>query len=335
MSFEIETLAQLRPGQQLARVCANLGDQARVKIEGVEWDAVIAGALSYAAQSSADLPVTGDWVAVRQVEARTVLIEHVFPRRSWISRRAAGRRDVEQMLAANVDLAFLVTGLDGDYNPRRLERYLAVAREGGVEPVIVLNKADVCAEASTIAEEVRHTLRVANVLPISARSGLGCDRIQAMLAPGLTAVLLGSSGAGKSTLLNRLLGTEVNRTQPVRESDSRGRHTTTHRQLIELPSGAALIDTPGLREIQLWAGQDSIAAVFDDIEALAVHCRFRDCTHSTEPGCAVRDTVDPGRLHSYHKLRQESLRHTEMRTEKQRWRSIHKAARQFYKLRGH
>ncbi len=335
MSFEKEAPAQLRPGQRLARVCANLGDQARVMIEGADCDAVIAGALSYAAESSADLPVTGDWVAVRQVEAHTVLIEHVFPRRSWISRRAAGRRDVEQVLASNVDLAFIVTGLDGDYNLRRLDRYLAVAREGGVEPVIVLNKADVCEGASDIAEEVRRTLRVANVLPISARSGHGCHQIEAMLQAGLTAVLLGSSGAGKSTLLNRLLGAELNRTQPVRESDSRGRHTTTHRQLIELASGAALIDTPGLREIQLWASPDSIAAVFDDIEALATNCRFRDCTHSNEPGCAVRDTVDPGRLHSFHKLRQESLRHTETRTEKQRWRSIHKAARQFYKLRGH
>lgn len=334
MRFEETASAQLRPGQQLARVCAGQGERARVILDGAEMDALIAGTLSYAAESAADLPVTGDWVAVRLVENALALVEEVMPRRTRISRRAAGTRDVEQVLAANVDVALIVCGLDGDYNLRRLERYLAIVRAGGVEPVIVLNKADVCDDAAAAADEVRKTLRVPDVLAISARGGQGCAEVEARIGPGVTAVLLGSSGAGKSTLLNRILGAEVQRTHSVRESDSRGRHTTTHRQLIGVPSGGWLIDTPGLREIQLWVSADSVDAVFDDIAALAGRCRFRDCSHATEPGCAVRDAVDAGRLESFHKLRREAERFSGVLTEKQRWRSIHKSMKQFNKLRG-
>jgi len=334
MSFENDALAQLRPGQQMARVCVSQGERARVILDGSEVDAVVAGALVYTAESGAELPATGDWVAVRRVEAELALIEQVLPRRSKIARRAAGTRDDEQVLAANVDLALIVCGLDGDFNIRRLERYLAIAHEGGVEPVIVLNKADVCGGAEAALEQVRGTTRSATVLAISALTGFGCEAIDALLGPGVTAVLLGSSGAGKSTLLNRILGTEVHKTASVRESDSRGRHTTTHRQLIELPSGGALIDTPGLREIQLWVSGESIAAVFDDIAELAAQCRFGDCSHTSEPGCAVRDAVDAGRLESFHKLGREAERLSGVLTEKQRWRSIHKAARQFHKMRG-
>lgn len=334
MSYDREAVARLRPGQQLARVCASQGERARVIIDGGEIDAVVAGSVLYTAVRGADLPATGDWTAVRHIEPGLVLIEQVLPRRSKIARRAAGRRDEEQVLAANVDLALIVCGLDGDFNVRRLERYLAVAREGGVEPVIVLNKADVCDRAVAALEEARRVARPATVLAISARTGSGCEAIEAMLGPGVTAVLLGSSGAGKSTLLNRILGAEVHRTASVRESDGRGRHTTTARELIELPGGGALIDTPGLREIQLWATEESVAAVFEDIAGLAAHCRFGDCTHSVEPGCAVRGVVDAGRLDSFHKLRREAGRVSGLLTEKQRWRSVHKAARQFYRMRG-
>jgi ribosome biogenesis GTPase len=321
--------------QQLARVCASQGERARVVLHGREVEAIVAGALTYAAASSADLPVTGDWVTVRLVEPDLALIENVAPRKSKIARRAAGRRDHEQVLAANVDLALIVCGLDGDFNLRRLERYLAIAHEGCVEPVAVLNKADLDGDAAAEAlEETRRVARSAQVLSISARTGAGCEAIHDLLKPGVTAVLLGSSGAGKSTLLNRLLGVEVQRTGAVRESDSRGRHTTTSRELIELSGGAALIDTPGLREIQLWASAESVAAVFDDIADQAALCRFDDCTHTVEPGCAVRDAVAPDRLESFHKLQREADRLSGRLTEKQRWRSIHKAARQLYKLRG-
>ncbi len=326
--------AQLRPGQQLARVSVSQGERGRVLIEGRETDAVVAGSVVYGAETAAGLPVTGDWVAARLVEPELALIEQVLPRHSRIARRAAGRRTEEQVLAANIDLAFIVCGLDGDYSARRLERYLVTIHEGGVEPVIVLNKADVCTNIETATRDARRIAGPARVLAISATTGLGCGEIEAMLRPGVTAVLLGSSGAGKSTLLNRLAGAELRKTASVRESDARGRHTTTARELIELPCGAALIDTPGLRELQLWVAPESIAAVFDDIAELAAGCRFADCSHTTEPGCAVREAIGAGRLESFHKLRREAERVSGALTEKQRWRSIHKSIRQLQKMRG-
>ena len=318
-----------------ARVCFAGGQRARVLTVDGECDAYLSGTLEFLAESAADLPATGDYVLVRPVDAATVLIEQLLPRRTKLSRRAAGTRHEEQVLAANVDLALILCGLDGDFNPRRIERYLAVAHEGGVEPVIVLNKADCCEEREERLAAARAVAGDSLVLLISALSGEGCEALAGLLAPGVTAVLLGSSGAGKSTLLNRITGSALHSTAAVREHDSRGRHTTTHRELTMLSTGAALIDTPGLREIQLWAGEASVAAVFDDIAELAVRCRFADCSHTAEPGCAVRDAIDPARLTSFHKLTREAVRHTDPRPEKTRWRAIHKAQKQFYKLRGH
>jgi ribosome biogenesis GTPase len=334
MSFENEAWVQVRPGQELARVCVSQGERARVLLHGAELEAVVAGAMLYAAENAAELPVTGDWVAVRRIEPELVLIEQVLERRTRIARRAAGRRGEEQVLAANVDLALIVSGLDGDFNSRRLERYLAIVRDGDVTPVVVLNKADLAKDADAVVREARRVARSVEVVTLSARTGAGCEVLDALLGPRATGVLLGSSGAGKSTLLNRLLGAEAQRTAEVRESDGRGRHTTTHRELITLPSGAALIDTPGLREVQLMVSEESVAAVFDDVSELAAECRFGDCSHTTEPGCAVRDRVDAARLESFHKLRREAERVNGELTEKQRWRSIHKAARQFYRMRG-
>ncbi len=317
-----------------ARVCFASGQRARVLTVDGEYDAYLSGTLEFLAESAAELPATGDYVLVRPVDATTVLIEQLLPRRTKLSRRAAGTRHEEQVLAANVDLALILCGLDGDFNPRRIERYLAVAHEGGVEPVIVLNKADCCDEREECLATARAVAGDGLVLLISALSGEGCEALAGLLAPGVTGVLLGSSGAGKSTLLNRITGSHTHSTAAVREHDSRGRHTTTHRELIVLATGAALIDTPGLREIQLWAGEASVAAVFDDIAALAARCRFADCSHASEPGCAVRDTIDPARLASFHKLNREAARHEDPRPEKERWRAIHKAQKQFYKLRG-
>lgn len=301
-------------GLILGRVAMSNRDQYRLYTEEAELSAEPSGALWYRAPDRASMPVVGDWVAARVVSPDQAIVEAVLPRRTCFSRRAAGRREEEQPLAANIDVVFLVCGLDGDFNLRRLERYLTLAAESGASPVIVLNKADVC---ENLAERLAETAAIAAgmpVLPVSARDGEGLDALTAFLAPGRTVALLGSSGVGKSTIVNRLLGEERFRTREVRESDSRGRHTTTHRELIPLPLGGALIDTPGLREIQLWAGQESVAGTFDEIAEAAANCRYRDCSHSGEQGCAVAKALEEGaisreRWDSYRKLLREARRH--------------------------
>lgn len=300
------------------RVCMSAGERARVLVNGQEVDALVRG----------EYPVTGDWVEAQRIGPELLLIEKIEARRSKISRRAAGRSGVEQVMAANVDVAFIVCGLDGDFNPRRIERYQAIAFEGNVRPVVVLNKADACVDVVAAAGQVR-----ADVLVVSALTGVGFDAVEALLTPDVTAVLLGSSGAGKSTILNRLLGAGRQTTGAVRDSDSRGRHTTTSRELIFLANGAAVIDSPGIREIQLTVGAEALEAVFDEIATLAAECRFGDCTHTTEPGCAVAGAVSQDRLESFHKLQREAERLRGERTEKQRWRAIHKAAKRMYRER--
>jgi ribosome biogenesis GTPase len=302
------------------------GDRARILSDATESEAIVSGALLHAGDI---LPVTGDWVMARMVEPDLAMIDSVEPRRTKIARRAAGKRSDEQVLAANVDLAFLVAGLDGDFNARRIERYLALCHAGGVEPVILLNKADLHDPAPALAQ-LQASVRA---FAISALTGQGCEAIDALLQSGVTAVLLGSSGAGKSSLLNRLIGSERQATQSVREHDSRGRHTTTGRELFHLASGAAIIDTPGVREIQVLVSEESIDAVFDEIVTLARSCRFHDCSHISEPGCAVRGQVSENRLESYRKLAREAARLAGEASEKQRWRTIHKSMKRFYKQR--
>ncbi|MEP6960584.1 MAG: ribosome small subunit-dependent GTPase A [Acidobacteriota bacterium] len=314
----------------VARVSSSRGERARVLWGEEELRAAVRVALL---QSPDTIPVAGDWVTVRRLEEGKVLIESVLPRKTKISRRAAGREGKEQVLAANVDVALLVAGLDGDFNVRRLERYLAITHDGGVEPVVVLNKCDLCADVAGAVALARAVAGKSQVFAVSAADNIGMEDVFALLTDGRTAVLLGSSGAGKSTLLNRIIGRDAHRTGAVRESDARGQHTTTDRELILLPSGAALIDTPGLREIQLMVGADALDAVFDEIAVLARTCRFKDCTHVAEPGCAVREAVPPERLASFQKLTGETAWLSNELTEKQRWRSIHKAAKRFYRER--
>ena len=283
----------------------------RVAGDFAECWAEASGKLRQNAEKGGDWPAVGDWVAI---EPRTregeAMIDDVLPRRSQFVRKAAGKRIVEQVIAANIDTAIIVVGLDGDFNARRIERYLAQCWESGARPVVALNKADACADPEAFAAETELIVMGAPVHALSAKTGDGVEALDVYLAKGQTLVLLGSSGAGKSTLVNRLLRQELQPTQPVLGSDSRGRHTTTARELFTLSGGAMVIDTPGLRELQLWNAGEGLAQAFADVDALAAQCRFRDCRHGGEPGCAVQaalqeGTLDAERLESRRKLERE------------------------------
>jgi len=278
-------------GLVIARVISSQRDQYRLAVSGadlpvrpaIELDAEPSGALWHRAPTRAAMPVVGDWVAARIVGDGQAIVEAVLPRRTLFSRRAAGRREDQQPIAANIDLVFLVCGLDGDFNLRRLERYLALAAESGAQPVVVLNKADLCDDLPSRIAESSAVAAGAPVVPASTRAPGGLDALRVHIAPGLTIALLGSSGVGKSSIVNALLCEERLRTNEVRESDSRGRHTTTHRELIPLPGGAALIDTPGKSELQICSSRNTIAEAFNDISATTSSSSYRKCTHTEEP----------------------------------------------------
>lgn len=330
-----------------ARVVAQRGLN-RVSTGEAEHYADLAGRLRHELEGpggAAGFPAVGDWVVFRPPtgEGRG-LIHAVLPRRSKFSRKVAGQRTEEQVVAANVDTLFLVSGLDGDFNPRRIERYLTAAWDSGARPVVVLNKLDRCADPERCLLEAEAVSMGVPVHRVSARTGEGCEALREYLRPGETVSLLGSSGVGKSTLINRLLGREAQRTGDVREGDDRGRHTTTHRELLSLPEGGLLIDTPGLREVQLWEGDQGIESTFGDIEELAEGCRFSDCRHQGEPGCAVGEALARGdlaaeRLESYRKLQREQhqlqLKQDELARlrEKQKNKAVQKALREHYRLK--
>ena len=295
-----------------ARVIFESREVYRVVTAAGETDARLAGRL----RTGADLPAVGDWAVVEGGDG-TRRIVSVLPRRSRLSRKVAGAETREQVVAANVDTVFLVMGLDGDFNLRRLERFAVMAAESGATPVVVLTKKDLHPDAPGACLDARTAAPGMPVYAVSSLLDDGLDPLRVFLAPGQTVAMIGSSGAGKSTLLNRLNGAEVMRTGAVREGDDRGRHTTTHRQLVRLESGGLLVDNPGVREIQLWAGESALSDAFDDLEALAAGCRFNDCRHLDEPGCRVREAVedgslDPERLRNWHDLEKE-LRHLERR----------------------
>ena len=339
-----------------ARVTIEFNHIYRVVSAEGELQAQLSGRLRHHATGRHELPAVGDWVALRQTPMeRTGTVEAVLPRRSKFSRKAAGEVTQEQVVAANIDTVFLVMGLDRDYNPRRLERYLLMSYESGARPVVVLNKADL---ASDVAAQIADVGAVAPGVPIHAvvavRRALedggiiepDVQVVEQYLGLGRTATLLGSSGAGKSTIINALLGEPVLKTGAVRASDSRGRHTTRHRQLIVLPlQRGLLIDTPGMRELQLWDVTEAAKDTFEDVEDLAASCHFTDCRHKDEPRCAVKSAVAQGalapeRLASYVKL-QDELRELDAKRdartqieEKRRGKIDGKSLKQLYKQRG-
>jgi ribosome biogenesis GTPase len=291
-----------------------------VALDGGTLQARARGRMAYEAETSSELPAVGDWVALRQVqESDHGVIHATLPRTSSFARKVPGEATLEQVVAANIDQVFLVSALDGDYNPRRIERYLTASWSSGASPIVVLNKIDVSEDLDAVLDEIATIAIAVPIVCMSARDGRGVDELRAHLSPRKTCALLGSSGVGKSTIINVLLGRGAQQTAPVRESDHRGRHTTTHRQLFVLEGGALLVDTPGMRELQLWSGEDAVEMTFADIDALAQACAFRDCTHSVEPNCAVQRAeqegrLDSARLESYHKLRRE-LVHLAARTD--------------------
>jgi ribosome biogenesis GTPase len=300
--------------------------------EAGELDASVSGLLR---RSSALWPAVGDWVVLRD---DAPVIVKVLERTSKLSRKQPEREVREQVLAANIDVLFIVSGLDRDYNERRIERFLVMARESGARPVVLLNKSDLADELGLdLAEVVARTERLCTgvkVVPLSALSDHGLDALPAQLKPGETAALIGSSGVGKSTILNRLLGDERQRTNAVRSGDDRGRHTTTTRELFVMPGGWLLMDLPGLREVQLWASTEDLADSFEDIQELAGNCRFRDCAHAGEPGCAVGTAgLEPARLANYQKMQRELARlerKTDPRLAKEtraKWNAIEKSVR--------
>jgi ribosome biogenesis GTPase / thiamine phosphate phosphatase len=299
--------ADVRPG----RVAIEFNHNYRLYVDGDEIEAIAAGRLKHHAESRSELPAVGDWVAVRKrPDEDRGSIQAILPRHSKFSRKVAGNVTDEQVVAANVDVVFLVMALDNDFSVRRMERYVLLARESGAAPVVLLTKPDLSQEVPAKVAEVEAIARELPIHVLSPKRDEGIEHVRQYLRVGHTGALLGSSGVGKSTIINRLIGTDRLRTRDVRESDSKGRHTTTHRELVKLPEGGLIIDTPGMRELQLWDVTEAVKESFDDIEALAAGCHFTDCRHREEPRCAVKAAVADGRvsadrLESYHKLQDE------------------------------
>lgn len=309
--FESQFRKQASEGRRPGRVYVEHKGMYGLLTEDGLLQGEVSGKFRYEAAGIDAFPAVGDWVIIeRRLDGDRATIHAILPRKSRFSRKVAGALTQEQVVAANFDHVFIINSLNRDFNLRRLERYLTMAWESGASPVLVLTKKDLCQET---ADRVREVETIAFGLPVhavSAVTGEGIDELRKYLKPGSTAVFLGSSGVGKSTLTNQLAGMEIMDVNGIREDDSRGRHTTTFRQLVVLPEGGIVIDTPGMRELQLWDADDGLTGAFGDIDSIAESCRFKDCRHESEPGCAVKESIKAGllpaeRLESYRKLQKE------------------------------
>jgi len=320
-ALRVEFAPHARAGHLPGRIIVQQREADLVITDVGTLSARLSGRLRHEAREAGH-PAAGDWVALSaNAGAGTATIHAVLPRRTAFVRRAADSVQTLQVIAANIDVVFVVTSMNADLNPRRLERFLAAAWQSGARPVVVLTKSDLCEEPEVQAAEIATLAVGCAVVVVSAHKGAGLGGLMDHIKPGETCVLIGSSGVGKSTLVNALLGEERMATQDIRAADARGRHTTSHRQLILLPGGGLLLDTPGIREVGLIDADAGLSTVFDDIERLAENCRFRDCGHTTEPGCAVREALeqgvlDPDRWAHFQKLGQElaALEQTKGRT---------------------
>ena len=294
-----------------ARVTQEHKHMYRVLNEDGEWLAAVSGRYAYVAFSNADYPAVGDWALIEKIPGENKAIIHeLFKRKSYFSRKIAGQELEEQIVAANVDIVLLAMSLNEDFNLRRLERYLVAGWDSGATPVIVLTKADLSNDIDWYIKEVESVALGVKIFVTSCYTGKGIAEVRELLKEGVTGVILGSSGAGKSSLTNALIGEGKMEVSSIREGDAKGRHTTTHRELIYLSNGSCIIDTPGMRELQLWNQVEDLSTGFEDIMGLSLHCRYRDCTHKAEPGCAVIEAIDNGslekkRLQSYFKLQKE------------------------------
>jgi ribosome biogenesis GTPase len=334
-AFEEFKQTALRPG----RVIEELRGFYRVRSGSAEHLAEISGKLQHQAAARADYPAVGDWVAiVARTGEKRATIEHILPRKTKLARKVAGREMSEQIVATNLDVVFVVSALNREFNLRRIERYLSMVWESGARPVVLLNKADLCPDATERASDVEGVGLGTSVHLLSAIEKTGLDPVRAYLAPGTTSAFVGSSGVGKSTIINGLANDAALRVQPVREQDDRGQHTTTSRQMIFLSGGGIVIDTPGMRELQLLNHEQGVEQAFEDITTLSQSCKFRDCGHHGEPECAVEGAVKrgelaPDRVQSYRKLQAElsfqerKVNPVVARQVKEKWKKIHKAMR--------
>jgi ribosome biogenesis GTPase len=321
------------------RVNEELRGQYEVLTEAGPATALLPGRWRLDRNRGADVPAVGDWVGLEKpAGSDKSMIRRLLDRRTKLSRNAAGEKVQEQVVAANVDVVFVMSSLNQDLNLRRLERYLAVVWESGAEPVVILTKSDLCEDAAGLAASVKDIAGAAAVLVTSRFDAASVSSVAERIPRGKTAVFIGSSGVGKSTLVNLLAGAEVQATAAIREDDDEGRHTTTSRKLFVLPSGGLVMDTPGMRELQIWEAAGGVGRTFEDIEAIALRCRFTNCGHESEPGCAIRAALESGELErsrydSYLKLRAEAAYQTRRvdksaaSQEKERWKKIHKDLR--------
>lgn len=347
--FSILFQPYLENGFQVGRISAEYKNRFQVYTEIGEIWATVSGKMRYTALERSDFPAVGDWVVLDHIEVHSIdpdsqaaVIQAVLPRRSKFSRKTAGKTSEEQIIATNIDTVFLVNALNLDFNVRRIERYLTLAWESGANPVILLSKADISEELQEKVREVEASAIGVPVHPISCITGEGIDELKRYVKPGQTVALLGSSGAGKSTLVNKLIGLDVQKTNEVREADSRGRHTTTSRELFVLPQGGLLIDTPGMRELQLYGTGEGLYDAFEDIYEYAKCCRFSDCQHESEPGCEIQRALTEGslikeRYESFKKLQREASyisRKTNLQEQlevKKKWKKINQELKEHYR----